>query len=354
TGAHRYPEAVQSPAGAGRMISLFRLREILAWAGSPSSREDADAAPAGDTGRASAPPTPPTPPTDSEAGKEDDAGLLPARAGAADPEDRSAADGLWKELAVALAAAPEAASAAGLEETMLSARRAAWFDPDRELQKFLQKAGKQALKSSGNDFRVRYRESVASAWGADPGPVRDALRLHEDFLARALTVLDARPDAEALADTLRRMAARLHAFHADFAFLTDGAQADGIYWLEDGANPYKTTLRGVPCALEGFGDALRTLFGAGLFLSPVLLAGNHAVRDARPFLRLAGLQASPDSGIDAMPVRRLVAAAGAATAPLTVPTAPTFLMAPFAPTPRPGEEMQAYARFLLEATHPFH
>ncbi len=181
-------------------------------------------------------------------------------------------------------------------------------------------------------------------------------------LDRPRAASDAAPDADLLAASLRRIAVRLHAFHADFAFLTDGAQADSIYWLEDGANPYKTMLRSVPCELEAFGDALRALFGAGLFLSPVLLAGHATERDARPFLRMAGLQASPDSGADAMPVRRLAATAGAAGASLpdTPPTvlpvtpAPAFIMAPFAPAPRPGEEMQAYARFLLEATHPVH
>src|SRR5690606_24495578 len=120
TGAHRYPDAAQSPAGAGRAISLFRLRDIL----------------------------------QSETSDE-------AAAGEQDP----------------------------------------WFAPDRELQKFLQKVGKQAGRHS-NDFRVRYTTSIPSAFGVDVAPLVEALKANE-----------------AIATITPRTRARLRAFHADLAFL---------------------------------------------------------------------------------------------------------------------------------------
>jgi Rad3-related DNA helicase len=137
----------------------------------------------------------------------------------------------------------------------------------------------------------------------------------------------------------------LRAFHADLTDLCAAADAETIYWVEDGANPHKTTLRSVPLFLEGFGAALRDLFGAGLFISPALLAGGNAARDGRWFLRAAGLQES--EGRSAVPVRTLALAADSA------PVAPFFAMTPFAPAPNAGEQMEAYARFLLEITGPF-
>src|SRR5690606_6369366 len=118
---------------------------------------------------------------------------------------------------------------------------------------------------------------------------------------------------------------------------------------------YKTTLRSVPRGMEAFGDALRSLFGAGLLLSPVLLAGGHTERDARPFQRLAGLQASPDAGTEAVPVRRLDPQVAPSQNGVTRSTpssastpSPIFLMAPFAPAPpaaKAVDEFKAYARF---------
>src|SRR5690606_33958750 len=103
TGAHRYGDVAQSPAGAGRVISLFRLREILALLGAPPAATQEDA---------------------------------PATA-----EPLVHIDDVWRTLASRDLSFDEAAPAAA---------HAAWFAPERELQKFLQKAGKQALKSSGN------------------------------------------------------------------------------------------------------------------------------------------------------------------------------------------------------------
>jgi Rad3-related DNA helicase len=118
--------------------------------------------------------------------------------------------------------------------------------------------------------------------------------------------------------------------------------ADNVYWIEDCSNPHKTTLRAVPRALEPFGSSLRALFGAGVFLSPAVIAGGHVTRDARSFLRAAGLQTTGDSGEAEVAVQRIA------------PTPkPNFFMAPFAPAPNAGEQMEAYARFLVEAAGPF-
>lgn len=345
TGAHRYPDAAQSPAGAGRAVSLFRLREILALAGSPAARDEREDEAPGNMNAAHAEHAETK---GNPAGSGDGDGSDSPRAGAKPP------DGLWKELAAALASSPDSAATTG------SVSPDTWFAPDRELQKFLQKAGKQALKAGGNDFRVRYTEPTAVVWGVDSEPVREALRAHARFLTNTLAALETRPGTEALQGTLRRIAARLRAFHDDFASLSEAAEAERVYWLEDGANPYKTTLRSVPRGMEGFGDTLRSLFGAGLLLSPVLLAGGHTGRDALPFQRLAGLQASPDAGTEAVPVRRLDPQTptdpnGEALSTASPPR-PVFIMAPFAPAPpapKAVEELQTYARFLLEAAHPF-
>lgn len=255
-GAHRFPDVAQSPAGAGRMISLFRLREILQL-------------------------------EKTEEKKTEDA---PATASEADAQDP-------------------------------------WFAADRELQKFLQKVGKQAGKS-GNDFRIRYTEPIPSAFGVDAAPLLEALRVNE---------------AAAATDSCGpRTAARLRAFRADLEFLCAAENADAIYWVEDGANPHKTTLRSQPLALEAFGAALRDLFGAGLFLSPALLAGGNASRDGRWFLRAAGLQET--EGRPAVAVRKL--------APSFL-TPAYFAMTPFAPAPNAGEQMEAYARFLADVAGPF-
>jgi len=266
TAAHRFPDVVQSPAGAGRMVSLFRLREILLL----------------------------------EKGEEEK-----------------------REEISSEAKTPEASAADGAEAAALDP----WFAPDRELHRFLQKVGKQAGKH-GNDFRVRYTESVASAFGVDAAPLLDALRINE-----------------AVSTVAPRTLARLRAFRADLEVLIAAEDAEGVYWVEDGANPHKTTLRSVPRALEGFGAGLRELFGGGLFTSPALLAGGHAARDGRWFLRAAGLQES--EGLPAVAVRTLALPKTAA------PAAPFFAMAPFAPAPNAGEQMEAYARFLVEIAGPF-
>jgi DNA polymerase III epsilon subunit family exonuclease len=218
-----------------------------------------------------------------------------------------------------------------------------WFAPDRELQKFLQKAGKAASKlATGGDFRVRYSEPVAVIFGADAEPVLAALRVNEDVLTARETQVA--PDSlEATA--LRRIAARLRAYRADFELLTEASNPDLVYWIEDGANPHKATLRAAPRAMEGFGDTLRDLFGAGLFLSPALTSGGEAQREGRWFLRAAGLLESDTH--QAAQVKRLSAST----------LAPTYLMAPFAPAPQSSptsaDQMEAYARFLLDATAPF-
>jgi len=266
TAAHRFPDVAQSPAGAGRMVSLFRLREILQLEKNEEKPADAKT---------------------SEANPTDETAMENTEHAALDP----------------------------------------WFTPDREFQKFLQKVGKQAGKNS-NDFRVRYSEAIASAFGIDVTPLVEALQA-----------------CEAVTTVSPRTAARLRAFRTDLTDLCAAEDAETIYWVEDGANPHKTTLRSVPLALEGFGAALRDLFGAGLFISPALLAGGSATRDGRWFLRAAGLQES--EGRPAATVRKLALAGDSA------PAAPFFAMTPFAPAPNAGEQMEAYARFLMEVAGPF-
>lgn len=81
-----------------------------------------------------------------------------------------------------------------------------------------------------------------------------------------------------------------------------------------------------------------SLFGTSVFLASALISGSHDTRDARWFLRAAGLDAAEVP----VEVRRLPDA-----------RPPHFLMTPFAPALAAGEQTEAFARFLAEATQPF-
>jgi DNA polymerase III epsilon subunit family exonuclease len=289
SGAHRFPETAQSPSGfpsdvessaspaAPQCIHLARLREILRVL-----RHASEADSIGDSG-------------------------------------------LWADLAPGLDA----------ETQMLWRDR--WFEPERRLLKFFQTAGRSATKQRPQgDFRVGYNEAVLAAFGADATPVAEALRDNIDFLTRIASTLPATAQRDA-----RRLARNLERFHADLEALCEAGDADAVYWMEDGANPPKASLRSVPLSMEPFGGTLRGLFGAGVFLSPALIAGPHAERDARPFLRAAGLdEAEPPVSV------------------LRVPQAeasylPRFFMASGAPFLGTGEQAEEFARYLAEAALPF-
>jgi DNA polymerase III epsilon subunit family exonuclease len=216
----------------------------------------------------------------------------------------------------------------------------AWFDPERQFQKFLQKAGRQATKKRpAGDSRVRYAEPFALAFGADPAPVLEALRANEGLLES----LDAALPADQAAET-RRLSARLRAFRRDFEALCEATDAEAVYTFEDVANPHKATLRATPLDRGVLGSRLRELFGAGVFLSPALLTGNG---EAGWFSRALGLDALDASGADADGAR-LRAFQAARTAP-----SPRFLMAPFAPGFSSAESPETFARFLMEAAQSF-
>jgi Rad3-related DNA helicase len=282
TGAHRFPDIAQSPAGAGRAASFFRLREALQLLRLSPERDE----------------------------------------------------GIWNDLP------PLPAGDEGKNEW-----KSRWFEPERQLQKFLQKAGRHAAKpaSGGGDFRVRYTEPAALAFGADPAPVLEALKENEDFLqacAGACTSADA-ASSGGIRRAVQRVEARLRAFRTDFQSLCDARDAESVYWFEDVANPHKATLRAAPRDMEPFGDALRALFGGGAFVAPALLSGAQAPRDARWFLRAAGLTA-PEPPVA---VRRLP--------PREPAHGPRFLMTPSAPFLGSGDQAADFARFLAEAAGPF-
>src|SRR5690606_23812369 len=128
------------------------------------------------------------------------------------------------------------------------------------------------------DFRVRYAEHAALAFGADPAPTLDALRANEALLES----IAARPDAKAASEAratqnaaaeARRVLSRLRAFRVDLEFLRAARDADWIHWFEDVVNPHKAALRAMPRDTGNFGATLAELFGSRVFVSPVLLSG---------------------------------------------------------------------------------
>ncbi|HEX2612045.1 MAG TPA: helicase C-terminal domain-containing protein, partial [Fibrobacteria bacterium] len=218
-----------------------------------------------------------------------------------------------------------------------------WFEPDREFQKFLQKAGRRAEKlRAGGDFRVRYAEHAALAFGADPAPTLDALRANEALLES----MASNPEA----GNAHRILTRLRDFRKDFEFLCAAHDAGCIYWFEEVANPHKAALRAIPRDMSGFGTAFANLFGGRVFLSPAVLSGADpdAARDARAFLVGAGLLAHADSDesedavVEPFEARRI---------PDDAPQ-PRFIIASFAPQAGGAEQTEAFARFLSEAAGP--
>jgi ATP-dependent DNA helicase DinG len=215
-----------------------------------------------------------------------------------------------------------------------------WFAPERQFQKFLQKAGRHASKKRPTgDSRVRYTEPAALAFGADPEPVLLALRENEAFLEGVLEASEPEASTE-----IRRVLTRLRAFRLDFEWLCDARDADEVYTFEDVSNPHKAFLRATPLTMEAFGLKLRELFGAGVFFSPALLTG--AKGDGSHFFRGLGMKDSPawnDADVRAYRAPRL----GSSLAP------PRFLMVPFAPGFSGTESPESFARFLVEAAQPF-
>ncbi len=286
TGAHRLPETLQSPAGAGRAVSLSRLREILQM----------------------------------------------------------------------LRAAPESATVSTSDG---AANGDAWFEPERQLLKFLQNAGRHAMRQRPHgDFRVAYTEPALAALGADPTPVLEALQADLDYLSNPVTATTTGMPEEAARAERQRLSARLAAFRNDFAALCEAARhafASGtgstgnVYWMEDGSNPPKASLRSAPVSGELFGETLRGLFGAGVFLSPALIAGTHPARDARFVLEAIGIAVSgheTDSQDAPLVVRRI-------SDRTLQDGAPHFLMTPGAPFLGTGEQAEEFARFFAEAALPF-
>jgi ATP-dependent DNA helicase DinG len=228
----------------------------------------------------------------------------------------------------------------GLGDDARAAWAEKWFEPERQLQKFLQKAGRHAAKRRpAGDSRVRYAEPAALAFGADPAPVLEALRENEAFLAG----LAAPSSGDFVASEARRLLERLRSFRLDFEHLCDARDAEEAYWFEDVSNPHKASLRSAPVDPEAVGARLRDLFGAGVFLSPALLTGARGGDDAGYFARALGLA----SGEASLRGKRSAPAPEAGARP------PRFLMAPFAPGFSSTEPPEGFARFLAEAAAPF-
>ncbi len=235
-------------------------------------------------------------------------------------------DGLWTTLARRL---PD-------DEAAEWAPR--WHEPERRFQKLLQKAGRHAAKTrASGEFRVRYTEPAALAFGVNPEPVLEALKDAEDFLER-LAALPA-PDEEAFAGReALRIAGMLHGFRIDFETLCDARDAGQAHWFEDVSNPHKAAFRSAPVDMEPFGEALREHYGGGALLSPALLGGAQGSPQERHVATLLGLDA-PGRDIE-------VARAGS-------PPQARFLLAPFAASYSGAETAGAYARFLIETAGPF-
>ncbi|MCD6024684.1 MAG: ATP-dependent helicase [Fibrobacteria bacterium] len=215
----------------------------------------------------------------------------------------------------------------------------AWLEPERQFQKFLQKAGRQASKQRpAGDSRVRFSGPFALAFGADPAPVLEALRANESLLEG----LEASGVPGERTPEPRRVAERLRAFRRDFEALCEAADAEAVHAFEDVTNPHKATLRATPLERGVLGTRLREWFGAGVFLSPALLTGARG--DVDWFSRALGLDVLEGDAEGA----RLRAFQSARTAP-----PPRFLMAPFAPGFSSAEPPETFARFLVESAQPF-
>ncbi len=236
---------------------------------------------------------------------------------------RLAADrpfGLWPALADAAAApfSPEA-----------------WFEPERQLQRFLQKLAKSAKRRAPYASIRRYAGAVALEFDANPEPVLLALKEQEDGLrawAERVSSDRLRPEAVRIAD-------RLRAFRLDFARLCDAKEA-GVYWVEEFSNPHKAVMHWVPEDLGPvFGERLHSWFRAGSLLSPALASADGGTRF---FAGLLGWPASPP------PVKQ---------PPAEIASVPPFLLAPFVATavsaPVSTESAPAFAELLVRALEPF-
>ena len=210
----------------------------------------------------------------------------------------------------------------GLRNILQLSRRAKeepWVELEKMLQRFFQKAGKQAVKlRQQNESRIRYSQPLSLAFGADPAPLIAALKECEDL---------------AVGSDLRRVADRLRVFRMDFENLCEARDAGQVYWLEEFTNPHKAALRSMPLDLsESFGSNLQALFEGGLFLSPAVALPNGGGKFFLSFLGMdtsISLHRTPD----AHPSR--------------------FLLAPFVPAGATTESAQAFSRFLFEAAAPF-
>ena len=209
-----------------------------------------------------------------------------------------------------------------------------WFELEKQLQRFFQKAGKQAVKRrSPGETRLRYTESFALAFGANPEPIIAAFKEQEELLK------DSDPE-------INRVLSRLRSFRFDFERLCEARYSENVeevYWLEDFSNPHKAALRSMPVALDAdLGVKLRTLFDGGLFLSQSITVAGPAQADF--FLRSIGMLDAESTSASEAKVRVLK---GSDPHPLP------FFMAPSFPANASVESAAEFAKFLCEAGQPF-
>ncbi len=202
-----------------------------------------------------------------------------------------------------------------------------WFELEKKLQRFFQKAGKQAVKRrSPGETRMRYAESFALAFGANPEPLLTSFKEQEDLYR------DSGPE-------INRILSRLRSFRLDFERLCEARDAEDVYWLEDFSNPHKAALRSMPVELDAdLGGNLRTLFDGGLFISPAMMLAGPSQADF--FLLSLGMWNVESEWT--VRVRRTVD-----------PSPPRFLMAPSFPATASVESAAEFAKYLFEAAKPF-
>jgi Rad3-related DNA helicase len=262
--------------------------------------------------------------------------------------------GLWPDLESYLGNSPET----GFTAEEWASHKENWFEPEKQFQKFFQKAGKQAAKRRApGENRIRYTEPVALAFGVNPEPVLSALKDQETFLQRCqeglTTVLAQRSPQEKnrtdLISEIRRVHSRLRAFRLDFERLCDARDAKKVYWLEDFSNPHKAALRSAPRDLHAdFGSRLQTSFDGGLLISPAMTLASD---EGSFFLGFLGLstEVDPSQGANKDDTEEVPVEMHRTP----VIASPPFLLAPFVPAAASMESAGAFARFLLEATQPF-
>ena len=205
-----------------------------------------------------------------------------------------------------------------------------WFELEKKLQRFFQKAGKQAVKRrTSGETRLRYSDSFALAFGANPEPVIAAFKEQEERLQ------DADPE-------FNRILSRLRSFRLDFERLCEARHVDEVYGFEDFSNPHKAALRSTPVSLDAdLGMKLRALFDGGLFLSPAMIvAGTGHKVQADFFLRSIGM-------LDSESESKVRVRQNSDRNPLP------FFMAPAFPAQASVESATEFAKFLFEAGKPF-